>query len=57
MTMRKITIDNSVRYNSKMEQTKQGVIESKTRKKTIHFLENKTRTFSPKNKKLNKDYI
>ena len=41
MTLRKITIDNSVRYIPKSEQTKEKEI--KPKKKLVHFLANKTK--------------
>ena len=44
MTLRKITIDNSVRYIPKSEQTKESDIKLKTgRKKLVFFLGNKTK--------------
>ena len=44
MTLRKITIDNGVRYVPKREQTKEKEVKPK-KQKLVHFLVNKTRTF------------
>ena len=44
MTLRKITIDNSVRYIPKNEQTKEKIINQK-QQKLVHFLENKIKIF------------
>ena len=45
MTLRKITIDNSVRYIPKSEQTKEKQIEPKP-KKLVHFPVNRAKIFS-----------
>ena len=42
MTLRKINIDNSVRYIPKNEQTKEKII-NQNQQKLVHFLENKTK--------------
>ena len=43
MTFRKVTVDNSVRYIPKSEQTKEREI--KPKKKLVQFLVNKTKVF------------
>ena len=45
MTLRKITIDNSVRYIPKSEQTKERKIKPKKKQTLVQFLVNKTKVF------------
>ena len=45
MVLRKITIDNSVRYIPIGEKTKETDIKPKKNKKLVHFFVNKTKIF------------